>query len=388
MASQSVTCSSHVVRSGVGRSGAVVAGVVRGRSHPGGTGGSAAAARSPARARAPVRASRWRSARTRCTTGRTDTGAVRPGLSNDGTRRSGADSTRAPATWAAAQRVTLGHGHSSLTAVTPRGAGHAGGSVRLAGRRGRAAPARSRRPGPAESRVRPPAAAGSDPHHHVGTRRQRGQPVAEQVAQPPPHLVADDRRADRLGHDETRPGRTDRRVVARPRRLPDRRGRTRSPPRPARRPPRTAAANSSRRRRRWPAASTISSGSTLRPRGGRAPWPDARRGPRDRRGCACAAGSRGSWRADGCSAGTCACSLSMPSVLRRCRPRDVRPPTGGSASDQAGRRTASRATTATAPRVLGPVRAGPNRRSAVTSDSRGHGSAPGSHASAVTGRPD
>jgi hypothetical protein len=69
------------------------------------------------------------------------------------------------------------------------------------------------------------------------------------------------------------------------------------------------AANSSRRRRRCPTASTTASVPTFRPRGGRAPWSGAQRGPRDRHGSAYAAGSRGSWRADGCSAGTCACSL-------------------------------------------------------------------------------
>jgi hypothetical protein len=80
---------------------------------------------------------------------------------------------------------------------------------------------------------------------------------------------------------------------------------TTTAPRPARRPERIAAANSLRRLRRCPAASTT----TLRRRDGRVPWPDAKRGSRDRHGCACAAGSRGSSRAGGCSAGRCACSL-------------------------------------------------------------------------------
>ena len=40
----------------------------------------------------------------------------------------------------------------------------------------------------------------------------------------------------------------------------------------------------------------------------RGPCGDERRGWRDRRGCACAAGSRGSSRGDGCSAGKYACS--------------------------------------------------------------------------------
>jgi hypothetical protein len=83
---------------------------------------------------------------------------------------------------------------------------------------------------------------------------------------------------------------------------------TTRPPRPTRRPERTVDVNSSRRRRRWPA------GSMVRPRDGRAPWHGARREPRARPGSASAAGSRGSWRADGYSAGRCACSLWEPSV--------------------------------------------------------------------------
>ena len=58
----------------------------------------------------------------------------------------------------------------------------------------------------------------------------------------------------------------------------------------------------------------------LRPTGGRGPWRDGSRGWRGRHGCACAAGSRGSSRAGGCSAGRCACSRQ---ALRfRTPPRD------------------------------------------------------------------
>lgn len=96
------------------------------------------------------------------------------------------------------------------------------------------------------------------------------------------------------------------------------------------------------------------------PTGGRAPWSDARRERRDRPGSAYAAGSRASWRADGCSAGTCACSLWMPSVFcrrqtplwpssrsendeivkdTRCNSPHQNAPASGCDSDQRSRRT-------------------------------------------------
>lgn len=88
---------------------------------------------------------------------------------------------------------------------------------------------------------------------------------------------------------------------------------TTTAPLPARRPPRTATANSPLRRSRCAAASTTSTSpgpgrSALRPTGGHGPWRDGSKGWRGRRGYACAAGSRGSSRAGGCSAGRCACS--------------------------------------------------------------------------------
>jgi hypothetical protein len=70
-------------------------------------------------------------------------------------------------------------------------------------------------------------------------------------------------------------------------------------------PRRSATAKSWRRRSRAPAGSTR----TLRQTVERGPWSDGRRGSIARRGCAYAAGSRGSWHAGGCSAGRCACSL-------------------------------------------------------------------------------
>ena len=54
----------------------------------------------------------------------------------------------------------------------------------------------------------------------------------------------------------------------------------------------------------------------VRPRGPDGPSDDGQRGWRDRRACACAAESRGSWRADGCSAGTCACSQLLPPAVQ------------------------------------------------------------------------
>lgn len=48
----------------------------------------------------------------------------------------------------------------------------------------------------------------------------------------------------------------------------------------------------------------------IRPTASRGPCACAWRGWRGRRGCACAAGTRGSWPGDGCSAGRCACSRS------------------------------------------------------------------------------
>jgi hypothetical protein len=81
-----------------------------------------------------------------------------------------------------------------------------------------------------------------------------------------------------------------------------------------RRPSRTAAAKSSRRRtRRW-AGSTSDPRVALRvrPTARRVPCGDAQTGSSGPRGCACAAGSRASSRADECSAGTCACSQRLP----------------------------------------------------------------------------
>ncbi len=62
-------------------------------------------------------------------------------------------------------------------------------------------------------------------------------------------------------------------------------------------------------------------GQHLRRRASRDPCGGDRRGSPGPRGCASAAGSRGSWTAGGCSAGTCACSRGTPTTRhRRCAP--------------------------------------------------------------------
>jgi hypothetical protein len=62
-------------------------------------------------------------------------------------------------------------------------------------------------------------------------------------------------------------------------------------------------------------------GQHLRRRASRDPCAGDRRGSPGPRGCASAAGSRGSWTAGGCSAGTCACSRGTPTTRhRRCAP--------------------------------------------------------------------
>ena len=85
-----------------------------------------------------------------------------------------------------------------------------------------------------------------------------------------------------------------------------------SPGAPIRRPSRTVAVKSSRRRTRRFAGNTA--GPT--PTALRVPCGDARRESRGRHGCACAAGSHASSRADGCSAGTCACSQLLPPAVQ------------------------------------------------------------------------
>jgi hypothetical protein len=113
-------------------------------------------------------------------------------------------------------------------------------------------------------------------------------------------------------------------------------------PRVARRPERTAAPKSILRRSRCAAGSTdgYRSGDPpgLRPTGGCGPWSGGWRRWPDRPGCACAAGNRGSSRAGGCSAGTCACSRQ---ALRLRTPRPGGPPEWWRGLAAAARTTAS-----------------------------------------------
>ena len=93
---------------------------------------------------------------------------------------------------------------------------------------------------------------------------------------------------------------------------------TTRPPRPALRPRCTAVAKSSRRVRRATAGSNVAvfRTATLRRTIRYGPCAAGPRGWPDRRGCACATGTRGSSRGDGCSAGTCACPYSQLSFSR------------------------------------------------------------------------
>ena len=166
------------------------------------------------------------------------------------------------------------------------------------------------------------AAAGSARTTRVLPGGQRGEPLADQVPQPAPDLVADHGVADRLGHDEAGAGRCggsapasragSGEVVAVSPAVAGRSGarRRRHGRRVGHRGPlrrsRCCAAVAARRPARLPSPRTGPVGSGRQ--AGRGPWRGGSRGWRGRHGCACAAGSRGSSRAGGCSAGRCACS--------------------------------------------------------------------------------
>jgi hypothetical protein len=101
---------------------------------------------------------------------------------------------------------------------------------------------------------------------------------------------------------------------------------TTTEPQVARRPRRTAVAKSSRRVSRAPAGSTVRYplNSRVRPTAQCGPCGVAPRGWHARRGFACATGTRGSSRGDGCSVGTYACpwprlSFSWYLKFSRCR---------------------------------------------------------------------
>ena len=131
--------------------------------------------------------------------------------------------------------------------------------------------------------------------------------------QPPGHAVADHRVADGLADHETARACT----------------RTASPKRRRAfgevvehhgRPPGAPPGPDDRGELRTPAQACLR-GQHLRRRASRDPCADGRRGSPGPRGCASAAGSRGSWTDGGCSAGTCACSRGTPTTRhRRCAP--------------------------------------------------------------------
>ena len=229
----------------------------------------------------------------RCRTGRTDSEPAVPGLSNDGTRR-----------WAPSAPW-----HRGWSAPPPDGCAERSPPHRFPGTgRGERVVQIDRQlwivaGGRGRHRT----------HHEVGTGWQPTEPLADQVAQSSFHKVADNGIADALRHDKTgthtacrfggrvRGHRVGRHQVHHERTTPgtatttDRRGELTTTPETLR-----------RGQHPMPLAA-------LRPRGGCGPWTGAPRGSRARRGCACAAGSRGSSRAGGCSAGRCACSRRAPS---------------------------------------------------------------------------
>ena len=154
---------------------------------------------------------------------------------------------------------------------------------------------------------RPPAA----PGRRAARRREQGQPLADQVPQPALDPVADDRGADRLG-----PRSPTRGAVGT---VGARSGDARGGPPECEPPRRRPGARPRGGRKAAGQVSRCSAASTRRPAGARGlrqrgscgPCGDGRTGWRGRRGCACAAGSRGSCADDGCSAGTCACSRAI-----------------------------------------------------------------------------
>lgn len=142
--------------------------------------------------------------------------------------------------------------------------------------------------------------AGIGPDHEVGTRGDHGDPTCDDGPEPPLDAVTHDRTPDSFGDDET-----DSRRTCRPR------------------------VGWSKVHHDEPVAGTNAAGSAdrrpevvtcpqpvrcrqhrtvLRRTARRDPCGVGRRGWRDRRGCAYAGGTRGSWPGDGCWAGTYACS--------------------------------------------------------------------------------
>ena len=155
---------------------------------------------------------------------------------------------------------------------------------------------------------------GQGPYHQQGIGRQSSQPRPDQMPQPTPYRVADDRITHGLRDDE--PGaRGSRHRNAGIAGLPGRRDQQMDHKRASAGPP--ASAYGSGEVGTVPYALfggqhgcyiSATPAQAVRPTGGRGPWRDGWRGWPGRHAYASAAGSRGSSRGGGCSAGRCACS--------------------------------------------------------------------------------
>ncbi len=133
---------------------------------------------------------------------------------------------------------------------------------------------------------------------------------AHLVAEPTAHAVAYDGVAHGLGHDQADPSRLGRGGCASSVQVGDQR-RTARPATGTDRATEVVAAGHAVRGGQHRAGSTEGV-RPVRPRARRGPCGDGHRGSTGRPGSASAAGSHGSWLADGCSAGRCACSLGTP----------------------------------------------------------------------------
>lgn len=139
------------------------------------------------------------------------------------------------------------------------------------------------------------------PHYQKATRRKHLAAIGEDMPESPFDPIARHRVSDRPAHDEAHPWRLgtvragqqvgDDKRSSGAAAAPDDFGELGAPPHPV------------YGRQHGEIALAV------RPRGARGPYAAERREWRGPRGCACAAGNRGSSRGDGCSAGTYACSL-------------------------------------------------------------------------------
>ncbi len=135
-------------------------------------------------------------------------------------------------------------------------------------------------------------------HHDASASRQRGKLPGDDRSKAPPHPIPDHGTSYGLRHGETHEARR----LSRSRQIDHHR----NPP--ALKP----AAHHRLKVRGRPHAGV--GGEHPMPRARCVPCGGGRRGWNGQRACACAGGSRASWRADGCSAGTCAWSRELRSV--------------------------------------------------------------------------